>query len=64
NHGAISYGHIGVGLITMAAMLRIPGSMPNVEDGDIFRPAAWNHFGMDKEGADFRACKNFGPIYT
>jgi len=64
NHGAISYGHIGADLITMAAMLRIPVSMHNVEDGDIFRPAAWNHFGMDKEGADFRACKNFGPIYS
>jgi len=63
NHGAISYGHIGADLITMAAMLRIPVSMHNVEDGDIFRPAAWNSFGMDKEGADFRACKNFGPIY-
>jgi L-fucose isomerase len=63
NHGAISYGHIGQDLITLASMLRIPVSMHNVEDEKIFRPAAWNAFGMDKEGADYRACENFGPIY-
>lgn len=63
NHGAISYGHIGKDLITLASMLRIPVCMHNVVDEDIFRPAAWNAFGMDKEGADFRACANFGPIY-
>lgn len=63
NHGAISYGHIGADLITLASMLRIPVCMYNVDDAKIFRPAAWNAFGMDKEGADFRACANFGPIY-
>ena len=63
NHGAITYGHIGKDLITMASMLRIPVCMHNVADKDIFRPAAWNAFGMDKEGADYRACANFGPIY-
>ena len=63
NHGAISYGHIGADLITLASMLRIPVCMHNVDDDKIFRPAAWNAFGMDKEGADFRACANFGPIY-
>ncbi len=63
NHGAISYGHIGADLIALAAMLRIPVSMHNVADEEIFRPAAWNHFGMNKEGADFRACDVFGPIY-
>lgn len=63
NHGAISYGHIGKDLITLAAMLRIPVSMHNIDDRDIFRPAAWNAFGMDKEGADYRACANFGSIY-
>ena len=63
NHGAISYGHIGADLITLASMLRIPVCMHNVEDRDIFRPSTWNAFGMDKEGADYRACKNFGPIY-
>lgn len=63
NHGAISYGHIGADLITLASMLRIPICMHNVDDAKIFRPAAWNAFGMDKEGADFRACANFGPIY-
>ncbi|MGM9714230.1 MAG: L-fucose isomerase [Prevotella sp.] len=63
NHGAITYGHIGADLITMAAMLRIPVCMHNVEDKDIFRPSCWNAFGMDKEGADYRACQNFGPMY-
>ena len=63
NHGAICYGHIGADLITLASILRIPVCMHNVEDSQIFRPAAWNAFGMDKEGADYRACKNYGPIY-
>ncbi|MBR1594742.1 MAG: L-fucose isomerase [Alloprevotella sp.] len=63
NHGAITYGHIGADLITLASILRIPVCMHNVDDKDIFRPAAWNAFGMDKEGADYRACQNYGPIY-
>ena len=63
NHGAISYGHIGADLITLAAMLRIPVNMHNVAEDKIFRPAAWGLHGMDAEGADFRACKNFGPLY-
>ena len=63
NHGAISYGHIGADLITMCSMLRIPVCMHNVPDEKIFRPAAWNAFGMDKEGADYRACENYGPMY-
>lgn len=63
NHGAISYGHIGADLITMCSMLRIPVCMHNVPEEEIFRPAAWNAFGMDKEGADFRACRNYGPLY-
>jgi len=63
NHGAISCGHIGADLITLAAMLRIPVCMHNVADEQIFRPSAWSAFGMDKEGADFRACANYGPLY-
>lgn len=64
NHGAISYGHIGADLITLAAMLRIPVAMHNVPSEKIFRPKAWAAFGTaDLEGADFRACKNFGPLY-
>lgn len=63
NHGAISYGHIGADLITLCSMLRIPVSMHNVPEEKIFRPAAWNAFGMDKEGQDYRACANFGPMY-
>ena len=64
NHGAISYGHIGADLITLASLLRIPVYMHNVDEKDFFRPAAWNLFGTaDREGADFRACENFGPLY-
>ncbi|MBL7972657.1 MAG: L-fucose isomerase [Prolixibacteraceae bacterium] len=63
NHGAISYGHIGADLIALASILRIPVCMHNVEEGEIFRPAVWNAFGMDPEGADYRACQNFGPLY-
>ena len=63
NHGAISYGHIGADLITLCSMLRIPVCMHNVPESDIFRPAAWNAFGMDKEGQDYRACATYGPLY-
>lgn len=63
NHGAISYGHIGADLITFCSILRIPVCMHNVPEEKIFRPAAWNAFGMDKEGQDYRACKAYGPLY-
>ncbi len=64
NHGAVSYGHIGAQLITLASMLRIPVYMHNVPEEKIFRPSAWTAFGaMDPMGADFRACQNFGPLY-
>ena len=63
NHGAISYGHIGADLITLCSMLRIPVCMHNVPEDKIFRPAAWNAFGMDKEGQDYRACSTYGPLY-
>ncbi|MBD0378963.1 L-fucose isomerase [Paenibacillus sedimenti] len=64
NHGSISYGHIGADLITLAAILRIPVSMHNVAKEHIFRPRVWSNFGTsDPEGADFRACSSFGPLY-
>ena len=63
NHGAISYGHIGADLITLCSILRIPVCMHNVPEEKIFRPAAWNAFGMDKEGQDYRACQAYGPMY-
>jgi L-fucose isomerase len=64
NHGGIAYGHIGDRLITLASMLRIPVSMHNVPVERIFRPSAWSAFGaQDPQGADFRACANFGPVY-
>jgi L-fucose isomerase len=65
NHGAISYGHIGADLITLASMLRIPVYMHNVAAERIFRPSAWTAFGTaDPESADYRACANFGPLYA
>jgi L-fucose isomerase len=64
NHGAISYGHIGTQLIALASILRIPVYMHNVPEEDLFRPSAWTCFGaMDPQGADFRACQSFGPLY-
>ncbi len=63
NHGAISYGHIGSDLITLASMLRIPVNMHNINDEQIFRPSAWSGFGSDLEGADYRACNTYGPLY-
>ena len=63
NHGAISYGHVGADMITLASMLRIPVCMHNVPAEQIFRPSAWGAFGMDPEGADYRACQTYGPVY-
>ncbi len=64
NHGAFSYGHIGADLITLASMLRIPVCMHNVADEKVYRPGAWAAFGTeDPEGSDYRACRNFGPLY-
>lgn len=64
NHGAISYGHIGARLITLASMLRIPVNMHNVPTAQVFRPKNWLGFGTaDLEGADYRACAQFGPLY-
>ena len=63
NHGAISYGHVGADMITLASMLRIPVWMHNVDPDKIYRPSAWDAFGMDPEGADYRACANYGPLY-
>ena len=63
NHGAVSYGHIGADLITLASLLRIPVCMHNVDEDKIYRPSYWNSFGMDKEGSDYRACAALGPLY-
>jgi L-fucose isomerase len=64
NHGAISYGHIGADLITLASMLRIPVDMHNVDPAQVFRPSAWTRFGaMEPQGADYRACAAYGPLY-
>ena len=63
NHGAFSYGHLGSQLMALAAILRIPVCMHNVPEEQIFRPSSWSAFGMDKEGADYRACETYGPVY-
>lgn len=64
NHGVTVYGHVGADLITLASMLRIPVNMHNVDRSKIFRPHAWSAFGTeDTQSADFRACKNYGPLY-
>ena len=63
NHGAISFGHIGADLVTLASMLRIPVCMHNVNDEKVFRPSVWDSFGSDLEGSDYRSCSNFGPLY-
>lgn len=63
NHGAISYGHIGADLISLASMLSIPVCMHNVDEDKIFRPATWSAFGTDPEGSDYRACAACGPLY-
>jgi L-fucose isomerase len=65
NHGAISSGHIGADLITLASMLRIPVDMQNLTDAQMYRPSAWHRFGagMEPVGADFRACAAYGPLY-
>ncbi len=63
NHCASSYGHIGADVITLASMLRIPVCMHNVPEEKIYRPSTWNAFGMEKEGADYRACMTYGPLY-
>ena len=65
NHGAISHGHIGADLISLAAMLRIPVYMHNVPVERIFRPSAWAAFGTQcLESSDYRACANFGALYA
>ena len=63
NHGAISYGHIGADLITLASILRIPVCMHNVPKDKLFRPSAWQSFGSDPESSDYRACTTYGPLY-
>ncbi|MGN1305881.1 MAG: L-fucose isomerase [Oscillospiraceae bacterium] len=64
NHGSLTYGHIGKDLITLASMLRIPVAMHNVPDEELYRPHCWSAFGTaDPEGADYRACSSYGPLY-
>lgn len=64
NHGAFVYGHVGKDLITLASMLRIPVSLHNVREEDIFRPHAWSAFATGcLEYGDYKACETYGPRY-
>ena len=64
NHGAVCYGHVGADLIALASILRIPVDMHNVPEEQVFRPSAWARFGaLDLQGADYRACAAYGPLY-
>ena len=64
NHGAISYGHIGGDLISLASLLRIPVDMHNVPEERVFRPSVWSRFGaLEPQSADYRACATYGPLY-
>ena len=64
NHGAFVSGHVGQDVITLASMLRIPVSLHNVEDTELFRPHSFYAFGTkDRESADYEACKTYGPLY-
>jgi len=64
NHGAISYGHVGADLISLASMLHIPVDMHNIAETDVFRPAVWSRFGaLEPQAADYRACATYGPLY-
>lgn len=65
NHGAVSFGHIGADLVTLASMLRIPVDMHNLPPEQLYRPAVWDRFGgLDPQGADYRACAAYGPLYA
>lgn len=64
NHCALAFGHVGGDFASLAALLRIPVSMHNLDDKQLFRPASWGHFGAhDAQGADYRACSAYGPLY-
>jgi L-fucose isomerase len=64
NHGAISYGHIGADLVTLASMLRIPVDMHNIPEESVYRPSSWSRFGgLEPQAADYRACAAYGPVY-
>lgn len=64
NHCVMTCGHVGHLYLTLASMLRIPVYMHNLSEERVFRPSAWTSFGTaDLEGADFRACANYGPLY-
>ena len=65
NHCVMTPGHVGADFISLAANLRMPVYMHNLENEQVFRPSSWTAFGTaDLEGADFRACEKLGPLYS
>ncbi|CAP56600.1 L-fucose isomerase [Gluconacetobacter diazotrophicus] len=63
NHAVLAHGHVGADFVALAAMLRIPVCMHNLDEAAIDRPSLWGAFGSDKEGQDYRACAALGPLY-
>ena len=49
--------------IVSPELLKTLCEMGHSDKKDIYRPAAWNAFGMDKEGQDYRACAAYGSLY-
>ena len=65
NHCVMTCGYVGHLYLTLASMLRIPVYMHNTAEDRVFRPSTWRAFGTAVlEGADFRACQNYGPLYV
>ena len=59
-----SAGYFGAEPLTLAAMLRIPVSMPDVPTEAILRPRNLSLFDTaDPESADYRACQTYGPLF-
>lgn len=61
NYAAIAYEHIGLKLITLASMLRIPVIHHNLEEDRFLKPINWNQ--NKWENTDFYPCMHFGPLY-
>ena len=62
NHCVMTPGHVGADFISLAANLRIPVYMHNLEENKLFRPSTWSDWNSRFESADFRACEKLGPL--
>ena len=59
NHGVLTIGHVGADFITLAAMLRIPVCMHNVEDGENLSP-----FRLGRARHGYRRARTTAPART